>query len=53
MGGHFVDPLRLKAARESPLPPSLLDEFFAAAAPRLDALARVEIRPSHAGKSAP
>jgi|SRR5579883_635515 len=46
MGGHYVDPLRLRPAREAPLPAGLREAFFAAAAPRLEALARVEIHPA-------
>jgi murein DD-endopeptidase MepM/ murein hydrolase activator NlpD len=45
LGGHYVDPLRLKPAREPPLPTGLREAFFAAAAPRLEGLARVEIHP--------
>ncbi|MSP62038.1 MAG: M23 family metallopeptidase [Myxococcales bacterium] len=43
MGGHFVDPLRLKPARAAPLPPEHRGAFRAALAPRLEALARVEV----------
>ncbi len=42
MGGHFVDPLRLKPAREAPLPAKYREAFQQAIEPRLTALARLE-----------
>jgi murein DD-endopeptidase MepM/ murein hydrolase activator NlpD len=45
MAGHFVDPLRLKPAREAPLPPKYREAFHAAIEPRLTALARLEVKP--------
>jgi murein DD-endopeptidase MepM/ murein hydrolase activator NlpD len=45
MGGHFVDPLRLKPAREAPLVPALREDFLQSTAPRFDQLARIEVRP--------
>ncbi len=45
MGGHFVDPLRLKPAREAPLPKGEREAFRAALAPRLDALAKIDVHP--------
>ena len=45
MGGHFVDPLRLKPAREAPIAPRHREAFRAAIAPRLDGLAKIEAKP--------
>src|SRR5207248_1359572 len=45
MGGHFVDPLRLRPAREPSLTGPRRDAFLAALAPRRHALAAVETRP--------
>jgi murein DD-endopeptidase MepM/ murein hydrolase activator NlpD len=42
MGGHFVDPTRLKAAREAPLAAKYRPDFKATIAPRLEALARID-----------
>jgi murein DD-endopeptidase MepM/ murein hydrolase activator NlpD len=44
MGGHFVDPLRLRPARDAPLPARYREAFREAVAPRLEALARVDVR---------
>jgi murein DD-endopeptidase MepM/ murein hydrolase activator NlpD len=44
IGGHFVDPLRLKPAREAPLPAKYREGFRLAIAPRLEALARVDAK---------
>jgi murein DD-endopeptidase MepM/ murein hydrolase activator NlpD len=41
MGGHFVDPLRLKPAREAPIPARHRAAFVTAITERLDALAKV------------
>ena len=44
IGGHFVDPLRLKPAREAPVPASQRAAFLVAVAPRIEALTRIEAR---------
>ena len=43
MGGHFVDPLRLRPAREPSLPAEERAGFPAEIAPRLEALARIVV----------
>ena len=53
MGGHFVDPLRLKPAREAPLPPKYREAFRAAVAPRIEALAKFDVRASRAEPRSP
>jgi murein DD-endopeptidase MepM/ murein hydrolase activator NlpD len=53
MGGHFVDPLRLKPAREAPLPPKYREAFRVAVAPRIESLAKFDVRASRAEPRSP
>jgi murein DD-endopeptidase MepM/ murein hydrolase activator NlpD len=45
MNGAFVDPLKLKPAREAPIAPKYRQEFADVIAPRLQALAAVAVTP--------
>lgn len=53
MGGHYVDPLRLKPAREAPLPASERERFQAEVKERLAALSRTDSTPRPAEAFSP
>jgi murein DD-endopeptidase MepM/ murein hydrolase activator NlpD len=46
INGAFVDPLKLKPAREAPIAPKYRQEFADAIVPRLQALAAIPVAPS-------
>ena len=46
INGAFVDPLKLKPAREAPIAPKYRQEFADVIAPRLQALAAIPVNPS-------
>ena len=45
VNGAFVDPLKLKPAREAPIAPKYRQEFADAVGPRLQALAAIQVTP--------